>query len=201
MKLISFEGCTGSGKTTLAYRLGDELGAVVVLESYDDIPTLNLVGRDPDTFGFSTAVEFTNAHAGYLKAAMAHPVVVTDFTMARDLLFAGLNFQNQPDSRDRYRQYWKKATAQLPAPDYVVLLEAPPEVLLNRAATRGRPFEASLTVQTLAQMSRGFQQLYAPGSVWGGARLVERLDTTDFDRADREMPALAQRIRKALGLS
>lgn len=201
MKLISFEGCTGTGKSTFARQLADELGAAALLEKYEDVPTLGIAVTDPETFAFSTAVEFTSAHAGYLKAAASHPLVVTDFTMARDLLFAGLRLKSAPNSLARYHSFWKKTTATLPIPDYVILLEASPEVLLDRITLRGRPFESGLTSQVLLHMSHVFRQLYGSSPGWQHARFVETLDTTNLSRIDETVRALASRVKATLGIA
>jgi deoxyguanosine kinase len=140
---IAVEGPIGVGKTTLARKLAQHLGAELMLEKADDNPFLERFYGDMPGFAFQTQLYFLFQRVKQLQA-LAQPQmfsagVVSDFLFAKDALFARLNL-----SDDEYRLYTQMYAQVLPSvvqPDLVIWLQASPNTLLQRIRRRGVPME------------------------------------------------------------
>ena len=181
MHFIAIEGCIASGKTTLAKELAKCLGISPTLEDYHDIPSLGLFYQDPETYAFETEIQFTQAHFDRLVQALEVPsesVLVTDFTLKRDLLFATITLEHQSDRLIEYREVWQNLARQLPEPDRVLLLEAPTDELLKRIRRRARPFEQGISREYLERLSAGLRATYQDAPVDS----IQRLDSTNLSQ-------------------
>ena len=84
-----------------------------------------------------------------------------------------------------YRRFWQDLTGQLSEPDQILLLEAPPDELLNRIRRRGRPFEQSICKGYLEQLATGLREMYRDASEGS----VQRFDSTNLSELVRVVPA------------
>ena len=179
MSHIAIEGCIASGKTTLAKALAQHFGISPILEDYRDVPSLELFYKDPDKYAFETEIQFTQAHFNRLASALdanTGSLLVTDFTLKRDLLFATITLERQPDKLMKYRQFWQTLASQLPEPDQILLLEVSTDELLDRIRRRDRPFEQGVSRQYLDRLVTGLRETYreAPDGS------IHRLDSTNL---------------------
>lgn len=188
MPHIAIEGCIASGKTTLAKALARHFGISPILEDYHDVPSLELFYKDPDKYAFETEIQFTQAHFDRLASALEvnkGPTLVTDFTLKRDLLFATVTLERQPDKLMKYRQFWQNLASQLPEPDQILLLEASTDELLSRIRRRGRPFEQGVSRQYLDRLVTGLRETYRDAPEGS----IQRLDSTNLSEILRTVPA------------
>jgi deoxyadenosine/deoxycytidine kinase len=140
---IAVEGPIGVGKTTLARRLAQHLGAELLLEKAEDNPFLERFYGDMPGFAFQTQLYFLFQRVKQMQS-LAQPQmfttgIVSDFVFAKDALFAKLNL-----SDDEYRLYTQMYAQVLPTvvqPDLVIWLQASPATLLQRIRRRGVPSE------------------------------------------------------------
>ena len=187
MPYIAIEGCIASGKTTLARALAQEFGISPTLEDYQDVPSLELFYKDPDTYAFETEIQFTQAHFNRLAPALElleGSILITDFTLRRDLLFATITLERQPDRLMEYRRFWQSLASQVLEPDQIVLLEAPADELLSRIRQRGRPFEQDIGKQYLERLATGLREIYS--STPQG--FIRRFDSTNLSELLRTVP-------------
>ena len=192
---VAVEGCIASGKTTLATRIATDFGLLLLLENYDEVPSLKAFYNDPDKYAFQTEIEFTKAHFNQLlRVSQTHHSahIVTDFTLERDLMFASITMAQQPENLSKYREFWLKLVNQIPSPNYILVLEAPVEELLRRIRARGRPFEQTISSAYLEQLISGFRSVY--GSYEKAA--VEFLDSTGLSRPLSDIPVIGGRLLK-----
>ena len=188
MRHIAIEGCIASGKTTLAKALAQHFGISPILEDYHDVPSLELFYKDPDKYAFETEIQFTQAHFNRLASVLEvnkGSTLVTDFTLKRDLLFATITLERQPDKLMKYRQFWQNLASQLPEPDQILLLEASTDELLNRIRRRGRPFEQGVSRQYLDRLVTGLRETYRDAPEGS----IQRLDSTNLSEILRTVPA------------
>ncbi len=163
MTYLAVEGCIASGKTTLAKALALRCQIQFVLEDYHDVPSLELFYKDPDRHAFETEIQFTQSHYNRLVSALEinnGTPFITDFTLKRDLLFASITLEHQPVKLTEYKLFWQGLATQLPEPDWIILLEAPIDELLNRIKQRGRPFEQEISEGYLKRLVLGLRNIY-----------------------------------------
>ena len=98
---IVVEGPIGCGKTSLATRLAQKLGADVLLEDAKANPFLPMFYRDMRRYALSTQLFFLFQRVQQLEGIrqpdMFAKPIVADFTLAKDPLFARLTLDVQED--------------------------------------------------------------------------------------------------------
>jgi len=146
MATIVVEGPIGVGKTSLARYLAEELGARAVLEVVEENPFLAGFYRDRARYAFQAQVFFLlsrfRQHMALAQEALFESDTVSDYMFEKDFIFASLNLAGA--EWELYRQLFEQLRPRITPPDLVVYLRAAPELLLERIARRGRPFERAI---------------------------------------------------------
>ncbi len=97
-KYIAIEGVIGVGKTTLARLLQPRYDASTLLEVVEDNPFLSKFYQDRERFAFQTQIFFllSRYHQQYqaIPAALRRGNLISDYTFAKDELFAWLNLKD-----------------------------------------------------------------------------------------------------------
>ena len=123
---IAIEGPIGAGKTTLAGRLADHLGAELMLEQPAENPFLWRFYQDRAGYAFQTQLFFLFQRERQMRTlsqpSMFSQTVVSDFMFAKDALFARLNLSDE--EYRLYAQMHQPIAAQLREPDLVLWLQA-----------------------------------------------------------------------------
>jgi deoxyadenosine/deoxycytidine kinase len=159
---IVVEGPIGVGKTSLAHRLGDSLGAHLLLEQPEANPFLERFYREPARHALATQIFFLFqriqqlAELRQLDLFRGH--VVSDFLLDKDPLFARLNLAD--DELRLYEQLYAQLAPRAPAPDLVIYLQAPPETLIDRIARRGIAAEAKITDEYLRRLAASYAEFF-----------------------------------------
>jgi len=140
---IAIEGPIGVGKSSLARRLAAHLGAELMLEKAEDNPYLERFYNDVPGYAFQTQVFFLFQRMRQVRElaqpGMFSKAVVSDFTLAKDVLFARMNLSDE--EYRLYSQMYAQVSQQLPQPDLVIWLQATPPVLMQRIRQRGIAME------------------------------------------------------------
>lgn len=166
--VIAIEGLPGAGKTTSARALARKLGIPALIETTADHPFLESVYDDADRHDLETELAFLLLHFhGYRTRARQHGIVISDFSPAKDHLFARdmLTAQDLEVFETVYAQLYRDES--LPA--LALYLDVPPEECLRRIRGRGREFEAGLELDRLVRM----RQLYVAHLATLADRVVE----------------------------
>jgi deoxyguanosine kinase len=144
---IAIEGPIGVGKSSLARRLAQHLGADLLLEKAEDNPFLERFYRDPAALAFQTQLFFLFQRVDQMhelaQPGMFSRGIVSDFTFAKDALFARMNL-NDEEYR-LYAQIHARVAQQLPRPDLVIWLQAAPSTLMQRIHRRAIAMEQRIT--------------------------------------------------------
>ena len=176
------EGPIGAGKTSLARRLADRLGAEILLEQPGENPFLARFYQDMARFALPTQLFFLFQRARMLEP-LAQPdmfarPVVADFLLDKDPLFARLNLTD--DEYALYEKIYQHLKPQVPVPDLVVYLQAPVAVLVERVQRRGMDYERTVEESYLARVADTYTRFFYQ---YDGAPLLivnsERLNFVD----------------------
>src|ERR1700740_132101 len=135
-RFIVIEGPLRVGKTTLAKVLAERLHARRVYDC-EDTPFLADFYREKPGSAFRAQMYFLIERQKRLREALAVEApgpILSDFLMEKDRIFANLNLDDA--ELKLYERYYEALTADLPAPDLVIYLQATPEVLRSRIAKK-----------------------------------------------------------------
>ena len=142
-RYIVVEGPIGVGKTTLAKRLAASLGGEALLEAPEENPFLPRFYENPRMTALATQLFFLLQRARQLEdvrqSDMFATVRVGDFMIEKDRLFAELTLDS--DELALYGRVHEQIVGERMAPDLVIYLQAPVDVLLRRIEARGIPHE------------------------------------------------------------
>jgi len=141
-RYLAIEGPIGLGKTALARRLGARLDATVVLDEKDN-PFLADFYAGRAGSAFQTQLFFTLARHRQLQrlrqANLFSQKTVCDYVFERDRIYAFMNLDD--NELFIYQRLYDLLSPDLPAPDLVVFLQAPVDLLERRLRDRARQAE------------------------------------------------------------
>jgi deoxyguanosine kinase len=158
-RYIAVEGPIGVGATSLATRLADRVNAQLILDPGEKNPFLERFYGDPVRYALPTQLSFMRSRweqQAQILAPSDEPIV-SDYLFARDALFARLTLT------DEELGLYGFCAGQLGAPtkpDLVIYLQAEPDVLMKRIATRGRPYEESLGEDYLSRVVNAYNHYF-----------------------------------------
>lgn len=158
---IVVEGPIGVGKTSLARRLSATFGCELVLEEPDDNPFLERFYRSRKRYALPTQLFFLFQRVQKLEGLKQNDLFshgrVADFLLEKDTLFAQVNLDD--DEYRLYQRVYDEVAKEVIAPDLVIYLQAPMEVLLERIRRRGIDYERYIEpdyLQDLVDAYTGF---------------------------------------------
>jgi deoxyadenosine/deoxycytidine kinase len=161
-RYLVVEGPIGVGKTSLVRRLGKSFGCELVLEQDAENPFLERFYRDPRNAAFQTQLHFLFQRSRQLQdlrqADLFEKVRVADYMLEKDRLFARLTLDDQ--EYELYEQVYARLAIDAPAPDLVVYLQAPVEVLLDRIARRGIAYEQQIERRYLERLNDAYARFF-----------------------------------------
>ncbi|HSB22408.1 MAG TPA: deoxynucleoside kinase [Burkholderiaceae bacterium] len=199
LRHIAIEGPIGAGKSTLASLLAPPLGAELVLERPHENPFLKDFYVDGPRYAFQTQlfflfqrVELTRSLA---QPGMFAPLVVSDFMLDKDRLFARLTLS---DAEYRlYSMIHDQVAPRLPTPDLVIWLDGPMVVLRDRIRRRGRATERRIESEYLRAVADAYGQYFDTRTDL--PLLVVDIDRFDPLRKPSDLQYLIERISRFEG--
>lgn len=192
---IAIEGPIGAGKTSLARRLGERLGAELLLEQPDDNPFLGRFYEDMPRYALPTQLFFLFQRARQL-APLAQPDMfgrptVADYLLDKDSLFARITLSS--DELALYQKIYDALRPQVPAPELVVYLQARPATLFERVRQRGAGYERGITEEYVALLAEGYARFFYAYD--GAPVLIVNSENLNFAARDADLGLLLARIR------
>lgn len=159
---IVIEGPIGAGKTTLARLLAQRFDAELMLEDAYANPFLSQFYRDMRRHALATQMFFLFQRVNQLgtlkQPGLFQSRTIADFMLAKDPLFARLTLDDNEYSL--YTQLYQHLRPQAAAPDLVIYLQAPVEVLVSRVHRRGHAAERGIQEDYLRQLSEAYTRFF-----------------------------------------
>jgi len=199
--LVLVAGNIGTGKTSLAERLGDRLGWRTAFESVMDNPYLGDFYQDMAAWAFHLQVFFLGHRAEqHLELALDERSAIADRSIYEDAkIFArALYHQGSMSERDylAYRRVFNLVTDNLPSPDLLIYLEAPPEVLMDRIHQRGRDMESGISLEYLSLLDSFYKDWMETFELCPVLKI--RSDDLDFVHKPTHLDIVIDRIENKL---
>jgi deoxyadenosine/deoxycytidine kinase len=198
-RYLAVEGPVGVGKTSLARRLADRLDATAVLEDAENPFLADFYRERPGAALQAQLFYLLNRHrqlSALRQIDLFRHATVCDYVFDRDKIFAYLNLDD--NELFIYQRLYELLVRDIPAPDLVIYLQAPTEVLLRRI--RSRPADPERPVpapdaEYLRELNEAYQHFFFHYS----ATPLLVVETSEFD-PDTSDDALDDLIRQITGM-
>jgi deoxyadenosine/deoxycytidine kinase len=159
---IAVEGPIGVGKTSLTKRLAESFNYEIVLEMPDTNPFLDQFYENRGHSALPTQLFFLFDRVRQIEnmrqGDIFKPVRVADFLIDKDRLFAELNLS--ADELALYDKVAEHLSVDALAPDLVIYLQAPAQVLMDRIQQRGIPREAKMDRNYLDSLIEAYTRFF-----------------------------------------
>jgi len=198
-RYIVVEGPIGVGKTSLAHRLAQRIGASLLLEKPDTNPFLPKFYENPARHALATQLFFLFQRGDEVRELaqmdMFHTATVADYLFEKDMLFARLNLNEQEFSL--YQQIYRSLQLQVPPPDLVIYLQADPQVLVERVYSRAKSYEQNISADYLQRLSQSYSDFFYHYTA--APVLTVNSEHLNFVDSDEDFSLLLQRIGQMRG--
>lgn len=156
---IAIEGNIGSGKTSLAKRIGDDFNAKLVLERFADNPFLPKFYKDEDRYAFPLEMSFLADRYHQLTEGLSQfdlfkNFIVSDYYIFKSLIFAQVTLPKEEYSL--YRKMFDIMYKEISKPDVYVFLYQNTERLMENIKRRGRDYEQNIQADYLDKIHKGY---------------------------------------------
>ena len=195
LRYIAVEGPIGAGKTSLARRLADRLGADTLLEQPAENPFLARFYQNMARYALPTQLFFLFQRARQLEP-LAQPdmfgrAIVADFLIDKDPLFAHATLSG--DELALYQKIYEAMRPQAPVPDLVIYLQAPAAILVERVRRRGAAFERGIEEEYLAVLAENYTRYFHHYTA--APVLIVNSENLNFVARDADFELLVERMR------
>ncbi|QDH80656.1 AAA family ATPase [Echinicola soli] len=159
---IAIAGNIGSGKTTLAKKLGKHYGWKIKLEDAEDNPYLEDFYEDMKKWAFHLQIYFLNSRFQQVKEiAKSATSTVQDRTIYEDahIFAANLHQSGCFEERD-YQNYLKLFHSMMEyaaPPDLLIYLRADIPKLVSQIEKRGRDYETTISINYLKNLNKHYE--------------------------------------------
>jgi deoxyadenosine/deoxycytidine kinase len=193
-RYLVVEGPIGAGKTSLALKLAQRLGANTMLEDPKANPFLPQFYRDMRRYALQTQLFFLFQRVGQMESVLQPDLfgkpTIADFTLAKDPLFARLTLDDA--EYQLYDRIYRHVKPQAPAPDLVIYLQASIGTLVERVKKRGHPMEAGIDEGYLRRLSEAYTSYFYDYS--DSPLLIVNSERLNFVDVPEHLEMLLQRI-------
>ncbi len=162
LRYIAIEGVIGAGKTSLAKKLSEKIGANLILEEFKENPFLEKFYEDRRKHAFQTQIFFLINRYKQLQLLNQQDLfsryIVSDYIFDKDRIFAYLNLSGE--ELKLYDTIFPLLVRDIPKPDLVIYLQSSIDRLMHNIKLRARPFEKNLTRAYLVELSEAYNDFF-----------------------------------------
>ncbi len=200
-RLIVVAGNIGAGKTSLTERIGARLGWTTGYESVSDNPYLPDFYANMKAWSFHLQIYFLGHRARqYLEMAGDSRSVILDRSIYEDAyIFArALHHLDNLSERDylAYRRLFELVVDSLPAPNLLIYLKAPVDVLMERIRRRARGIETGISAEYLSLLDSFYDDWLLSFDIC--PVLTIRTDNLDYVHQPQALDVVLDRIQDKL---
>ena len=198
-RYVVVEGPIGCGKTSLANRLAQRLGATTLLEDSKANPFLAQFYRDMRRYALATQLFFLFQRVAKLEALrqpdlFAEPTIA-DFSLAKDPLFARMTLDDA--EYQLYNRIYEHVKPQAPVPDLVIYLQASVSTLVARVRKRGDPAEDGIDEGYLRLIAEAYTSYFY--NYTDSPLLIVNSERLNFVEVPGHLDLLVERIEAMRG--
>jgi deoxyadenosine/deoxycytidine kinase len=163
-RYLAIEGPIGVGKTRLAERLAHRIEASAILEDTDNPFLADFYQERPGAALQAQLFFLLSRHrqlTGLRQADLFQHTTVCDYLFDRDKIFAYLNLDD--NELFIYQRLYDLLARDIPAPDLVIYLQAPTDVLLRRLRDKPHDPERLLPepdAEYLRELNEAYQHYF-----------------------------------------
>jgi deoxyguanosine kinase len=193
---IAIEGPIGVGKTSLAERLATRLDAVTVLEETENPFLSDFYAGRPGAALQTQLFYLLNRHRQQVSMRQGDlfaQATVSDYLFDRDKIFAYLNLDD--NELFIYQRLYDLLATDVSAPDLVIYLQAPADVLDRRLRERAVQAESESlepSLEYLRELNEAYQHFFFHYTTT--PLLVVETSQFDFAGSDEAMDDLIRQI-------
>ena len=194
---IAFEGPIGVGKSSLAQRIASRLDATAVLEESDNPFLADFYAGRAGAALQAQLFYLLIRHRQQLtlrQGSLFAQTTIADYLFDRDKIFAYLNLDD--NELFIYQRLYDLLAADVPAPDLVIYLQAPTDVLLRRLNNRASHPERETfdpDPDYLRELNEAYQHFFFHYSA--SPLLVVETSQLGLDAGDEAVDDLIRQIR------
>jgi deoxyguanosine kinase len=159
---LAIEGVIGVGKTTLTRLLQRSFESDVLLEVFEENPFLSDFYADRARYAFQTQIFFLLSRYHQQRSAVPRMLtdggLIADYTFEKDALFARINLSG--DELKMYDKVHEALAEKIPRPDLVVYLKASTDTLMQRIASRDRPYERQMERAYIDELNQAYEAFF-----------------------------------------
>ena len=199
-RYLAIEGPPGSGTTLLSERLSARLGAAVVRDDHEN-PFVDDFRAGRGGAAFQTQLFFLLARhrqqTALRQGDLFAQAIVADYLFDRDRIYAFLNLDD--NELFIYQRLNELLAADVPAPDLVIYLQSPTDVLRKRIKERARRDDApaGLDDDYLRELNEAYNHFFFHYT--STPLLVVETSSIDVGWGDEVVDDLLKQIRASTG--
>lgn len=182
-KHIAICGNIGSGKTTLALKLGKHYGWEALIEAVDNNPYLRDFYEDMPRWAFHVQIFFLNSRFRQVNEIRAsEKTTVQDRTIYEDSYIFAANLHKSGFISERdyqsYQDIFNSMIKFVQPPDVLIYLKADIPKLVSQIEKRGRDYEYAIRIDYLKNLNQHYENWIANYKL--GKLLVIDVNNLDF---------------------